>query len=316
MSMVKWLLFAILLLASPVIHAKTSTLPADVGANGDPFQSCSLNGTQTINSTIYQVIECPGDITLYNGNGNFVDITMPVILNIVGNLDLAGTDINVGGVADDMYINVGGDLITGNSGNTIIANVDVSGSIIAENNTSFSGDLNITGDVSLGNNSDIQGNVNVDGDLDTGENVNITGNIDANNIYLGQNNTVTGDISGNDITISGNNSTVTGNITGTGTFTNEGTVDGDVQVLCESGETTTNNGEITGNLNSGCLVDNNGTVDGYVNAPEGSDYGDAGETCDYGVNEEDPCLGDNADLDFLRSCTMVRALPVRPKRSR
>lgn len=299
MRMIKWLLALFLLLASPALLAKTSTLPGDVGAGGDPFQSCSLNGTQAINSITYQVIDCPGNITLYNGNNNFVDITMPVILNITGNLDLAGTDINVGGIADDMYINVGGDLITGNSGNTVIANLDVMGSIIAGNNTNVSGDLNITGDVVLGNNSTIEGNVNVTGDFSTGENVTVSGNIEADDIFLGQNNTVNGDISGDDITISGNNSTVNGNITGTGTFVNEGTVDGDVQVLCESGETVTNDGQITGNLNSGCLVDNNGTVDGYVNAPEGSDYGDAGESCDYGVNEEDPCLGDDADLNFF-----------------
>ncbi|MDX1706298.1 DUF6701 domain-containing protein [Pseudidiomarina sp.] len=301
MRMIKWLVCILLLVLNQSAQAKTSTLPNDVGVNNDPFQSCALNGTQTINNVVYQVIDCPANITLYSGNNNLIAVSSPVILNITGDLDLAGTDINVGGTAADIYINVGGNLITGNSGNTVIANLQIAGSILAGNNTALSGNLNITGDVTLGNNSAIEGNVTVQGDFTTGENVTVIGNIDAEDIYLGQNNTVEGNISGDDITISGNNTTVTGDVTGTGTFVNEGTIDGDVQVNCDDsqGETTTNDGTITGNVNSGCLVDNNGTVDGYINAPEGSDYGDAGQSCDFGVNEEDPCL-DTGTVEFFQ----------------
>lgn len=303
MRMTKWIV--LLTLLPSIAWADTYFLPDDIGTGGgqNPIRDCDVPGTtQTIGTVTYLDVVCTGNISLINGNNNFIEFSEPVYWTITGDLDLRGTDINIGGLATEVVLYVQGDLSAGNSGNTVNAQLIVDGSILVGNNTNFDGDLNVSGNVTLGNNSTIEGNVTVDGNLDTGENVTIVGNVTAEDITLGQNNNVEGDLTGDDIVISGGNSTVTGTVTGTGSFTNEGTVDGNVIVNCDDneGETVVNNGQITGNVNSGCITDNNGDVDGYVNAPDGSDYGNpGGGACDFGVNEEDPCADPSGDVDHF-----------------
>lgn len=284
------------MLGSAASQAATYTLPADAGSgnNNAPFRFCTFVGS---------VMDCAGDVRLGNGDEVIISFAGTLTINIPGNLDLGNNaTINASGSPSNLIINVAGDLEPGN-GNIINADLTVSGNITAANNTSVTGGLVISGNVSLGNGSNISGDVTVNGNFNTGNNSSITGSVDVTgDVEVGNGAVVTGDISTEGDLVIGEGATVAGNIEADSV-----TVDQNSQIVGnivagDGGVSIDGNSNVSGNVNSEGPVDNNGSIDGYVNAPPGSNTGDAGETCsDPNSNGgfEEPCGGSGGAIDHF-----------------
>ncbi len=287
--------FFIIVLA-PLAHAATYTLPAAAGTgnNNAPFRNCTFIGS---------VMDCSGDVRLGNGDEVIISFVGTLTINIAGNLELGNNaTINAAGTSANLIINVGGNLEPGN-GNIINADLSVAGNITAANNTTVTGGLVISGNVTLGNGSDISGDVTVNGNFNTGNNTSISGNVDVTgDVEVGQGAVVIGDISTEGDLVIGEGATVEGSIDAESV-----TIDQNSQIIGsivagDGGVSIDSNSNISGNVNSEGPVDNNGSVDGYVNAPPGSNTGDAGETCsDPNSNGgfEEPCGGTGGVIDHF-----------------
>ena len=277
-------------------QAATYTLPAAAGTgnNNAPFRNCTFAGS---------VMECTSNVSLGNNDEVIISLVGTLILNIAGNLSLGnGTTINLGGSPAALIINVAGNLEPGNN-NIINADLNIEGNITAANNTSLTGGLVITGNVDLGNNSIIEGDVNINGNLTTGEGSQIEGSVDiSGDLVVGNNTTLTGAVTVEGDLSVGENVTIIGDIDAESVSIGQNsTITGNV-VAGEGGVFIAGQATIDGNVNSEGTVDNNGTIEGYVNAPPGSNTGDAGETCSDPNGDggfEEPCGGSGGAIDHF-----------------
>lgn len=288
MLMIRAFVFVLLgLTGVSAAWAKTATLPDESGATGTPFKDCTYDPSAaliSINGTNYVTVEC-GSVSLFGGAGNDIAFSVPTILNVTGDMSLAGTDINIAGNPSQAIINVSGNFVGGNNGNTVAASLTVGGALSA------AGGLTLTGDLTLGSGGSLTGNVSVSNELTIGNSVTVNGNITSGPLVIGLTTTIVGNIDSSGAISIGNASSITGTITGSGSFANEAEINGNVLIACSdlANETFTNTVVITGNVNSGCLATNSGTITGYLNAPAGSVYGTVGQACDFGNNAVDPC---------------------------
>lgn len=290
------LVMAILGGAIGIAQAATYTLPAAAGTgnNNAPFRNCTFSGS---------VMNCSGDVRLRNGDEVIISFVGVLTINIPGNLELGNNaTINAAGSPVNLIINVSGNLEPGN-GNIINADLTVAGNITAANNTTVTGGLVISGNVTLGNGSDISGDVTVNGNFNTGNNTTISGNVDVTgDVEVGNGTSVTGNISTEGDLVIGENSTVEGSIEAESV-----TIDQNSQIIGsivagDGGVSIDSNSNVSGNVNSEGPVDNNGSVDGYINAPPGSNTGDAGETCsdpNGNTGYEEPCGGTGGSIDHF-----------------
>ena len=242
---------ALLVLCAGPVGAATYTLP-----DGNLPAGCSRAGGTV---TCGNLNLAWNDVVIVNGDH--------LILNVTGNASMQNAQINMGGSAAHITINISGSLTTG-SGFRSVAIINVGGSATLASSNHLTGNLTASS-------------------IQTGSNTTIAGNLIGGTVSTGSANTVNGNVSGSVVTINSTNSTINGSIQASSNVhvSSGSTVNGDISGanitttsavtlngnINASGDFTLASGSsLTGNVraNSITLLSSNATVSGDITADD------------------------------------------------
>lgn len=255
--------------------AATYTFPGGALPNG-----CSRSGS---------VINCAFYLTL--ANNDTVIVTSPTTLNINGGAGFNGANVNWGGAASNLTINLNGGLNVGNNAE-VSANITAPNMYATGNNIKLNGVLNIAGQLSVGG-VNAQATIQVTASsVFTGNNANITGNFNVSGQFNpGSNNTLVGNVSAGSVS-TGSGANITGNYDVAGSFGlgSSSVMNGDVEAdTINIGQNSTINGQLDASNNVN--LSQGATVTGDVNAGNNLNANNSGIQLNGNVT-----VGNNANI--------------------
>lgn len=244
----KWV-FALAFLVAGVAEAETYNLPNNPKSS---WGCIPLNGS-TVTCNNFNL-----------NNADQVTVTGNITLRVNGSASVQNAKINVGGGANNLTIDITGNL-TSDTGVKIEANIIASaGKVTLGYNGTLIGNITANSATFGGENS-ITGSVSVSTSVSTtGSNVAISGGIEADNIALGNGSSVGGPINAIDLTTGSN--VLLSNITAaTVTLGSNNTVNG--QINATNKVTTGSNTQLIGNINTPSVtLGSANTVNGNLDA--------------------------------------------------